>query len=232
MQYVRKLIWCFKFSVLILQSQKRGAEDNMTEPEKEDLKNRIILFSLDKFMKDSVASVRMDDIAAEMGISKRTLYELFSSKEQLVLGCVLHVHAEVEADMKRRIGETSDIITVSMTCFSMLIKMSKSISYHNFDNIDKFPAIKKFIEEKNRLTLTRVRSFLNTGIREGLFRNDINPEVVVKTVEILIYHMVADRTEKDLTLEDLVYSIILVELRGIATPKGLELIEKFDISNI
>lgn len=183
-------------------------------------------------MKDSVANVRMDDIAADMGISKRTLYELFSSKEQLVLGCVLHVHAEVESDMKRRVGESSDIITVSMTCFSMLIKMSKSISCRNFENIDKFPTIKDFIVEKNRQTLARVREFLNTGIRDGLFRSDINPEVVVKTVEILISHMVANDEEKDLTLEDLVYSIILVELRGIATPKGLELIEKFDISNI
>jgi len=200
--------------------------------DRDELKSRVVLFSLEKFMADSVSNVRMDDISAEMGISKRTLYELFESKEQLLLACILHIHRKVESDMQTRLQNQDDIISVSMLHFAFLLKTSKSVSTGFFEQIDKYPMIKSYFDERNRTMMGRVRSYLELGVKQGVFRSDINFSVVMKTIEILIQYMISNRYTLDFTMEDMVYSMILVEMRGISTQKGLALIEQFDINNI
>ena len=53
-----------------------------------DAKNRIVECSLKMFLEKGIKSITMDMIAAELAISKRTIYEYFENKEQLVLSCL------------------------------------------------------------------------------------------------------------------------------------------------
>ncbi len=200
--------------------------------DRDELKNRVVLFSLEKFMAESVSNVRMDDISAEMGISKRTLYELFESKEQLLFACIRYVHQKIEQEMRIRLLRHDDIISISMLHFAFLLKTSKSVSCGFFEQIEKYPAIKSYFDERNRNMMVSVQSYIELGVKQGVFRSDINLAVIMKTVDILIQYLINNRHTLEFSMEDLVYSMILVELRGISTQKGLDLIEKFDINNI
>ena len=61
----------------------------LTRKQKEEvLRERIVSVALKAFLKEGIRAITMDDVASLMGISKRTLYELFPDKEQLVLSCV------------------------------------------------------------------------------------------------------------------------------------------------
>lgn len=57
---------------------------------RENLKTRILETSMQLFKQKGIRAVKMDDIATEMGISKRTLYEIYSNKEDLLYECVKH----------------------------------------------------------------------------------------------------------------------------------------------
>ena len=55
---------------------------------RENLRNKILNTAMTLFKQRGIKAVRMDDIATEMGISKRTLYEIYSNKEDLLYECV------------------------------------------------------------------------------------------------------------------------------------------------
>ena len=57
------------------------------------LKDRIVAESTNLFVRNGVKSVRMDDIASRLGVSKRTIYELFGDRESLIVECVRHFYA-------------------------------------------------------------------------------------------------------------------------------------------
>ena len=59
-----------------------------------ELKERIIATATEAFTTKGIKSITMDDIAAALGISKRTLYEVFVDKESLLKDCILTVQAE------------------------------------------------------------------------------------------------------------------------------------------
>ena len=64
--------------------------DNMKEhPQRLELRERIIDTALNSFATHGIKSITMDDIAAALGISKRTLYEVFADKESLLKECIL-----------------------------------------------------------------------------------------------------------------------------------------------
>ena len=66
--------------------------DNMKEhPQRLELRERIIDTALNSFATHGIKSITMDDIAAALGISKRTLYEVFSDKETLLMECILPI---------------------------------------------------------------------------------------------------------------------------------------------
>ena len=56
---------------------------------RKDLKERILVTSMRAFKEHGIRSVRMDDIATTLGISKRTIYEIYSNKEELLLDGIM-----------------------------------------------------------------------------------------------------------------------------------------------
>lgn len=73
----------------------------------EDYKKKIVETALQMFNSRGCKGVTMDDIAQELHISKRTLYETFANKEELLAECVMGMHEEVEA-MHRNFFEKVD----------------------------------------------------------------------------------------------------------------------------
>ena len=85
--------------------------DNMKEhPQRLELRERIIDTALNSFATHGIKSITMDDIAAALGISKRTLYEVFSDKETLLMECLLKAQREGDAYVKDVYGKGFECI--------------------------------------------------------------------------------------------------------------------------
>ena len=75
-----------------------------------ELREKIIIAAGELFAKDGIRSVTMDDIAASFGISKRTLYELFSDKEALLIDCIRMEMELEEVYMREQAAQSYNVL--------------------------------------------------------------------------------------------------------------------------
>lgn len=166
----------------------------MTPPQKE----RIIDQAMQMFATQGIKSVRMDDIAQHLGVSKRTLYELFGDKEGLLY---LAMERYFQRDRQRWTELTANARNVLEAMFMVLAQvMDKAeVSSRMMDNLKKFyPAVHDKLTregmEKNRRSL---RGMLDQGIVDGLFVDNINIDLAIS---VLYYTASALVARKELML--------------------------------
>lgn len=187
----------------------------MTPPQK----GRIIDQAMQMFVSQGIKSVRMDDIAQQLGVSKRTLYEMFGDKEGLLY---LAMERYSERNRQRWNELTADAHDVLEAMFMVLGEV--------MDNLRKFyPAVHdKLMREGMVKNRTSLRSMLEQGIEAGLFVNNFNIDL---SISVLYYTASAIVTRRELMLPDgmsereAFVQIISNFFRGISTAKGLQLID-------
>lgn len=140
----------------------------MTPPQK----GRIIDQAMQMFVSQGIKSVRMDDIAQQLGVSKRTLYEMFGDKEGLLY---LAMERYSERNRQRWNELTADAHDVLEAMFMVLgeVMDNAEVSRRMMDNLRKFyPAVHdKLMREGMVKNRTSLRSMLEQGIEAGLFVN-------------------------------------------------------------
>lgn len=158
----------------------------MTPPQKE----RIIDQAMHMFVSQGIKSVRMDDIAQQLGVSKRTLYEMFGDKEGLLY---LAMERYSERNRQRWNELTADARNVLEAMFMVLGEV--------MDNLRKFyPAVHdKLMREGMVKNRTSLRSMLEQGIEAGLFVNNFNIDL---SISVLYYTASAIVTRRELMLPD------------------------------
>ena len=196
-----------------------------------DIKKRIIKDARYLFITFGIRSVTMDTIAEEIGMSKRTIYENFKDKDDLLKQCI-----EVAMSNHRDISE--DIINNSENIIEATFKFIKnSISIINKINPLFFFDIKKYypelfvqkIKESDIRSHNRIAELLKRGIKEDLFRSDINVEIVTKLI-LEQFKMLSNNElfpSEKFSKIDVFENIVINFIRGISTKKGLQLIEEY-----
>ncbi len=192
-------------------------------------KERILREAADMFLEEGIKSVRMDDIAMRLGVSKRTLYEMFSDKSDLLeqsLGCYFERKRD---EMEAR---TKDAANVFEEIFLILDAM-KSDDRRGvlIGNLKKFyPEIHRRIEEEaHKFSDREFDRLLDRGIQQGLLLPDMNKELAMVT---LTYTMTALFDQKHrlrkhdgVSLQMTFEYVIVNFFRGLATHKGIEIID-------
>ncbi len=182
------------------------------------------------FLDEGIKSVRMDDIAVRLGVSKRTLYEMFSDKSDLLeqsLGCYFE---QKQREMEER---TKGAANVFEEIFIIMDSM-KHGDHHKvlIGNLKKFyPEIHRRIEEEaQRFSCREFDRLLDRGMEQGLLVADMNKELAMVT---LTYTMAALFDQKHrvvpmvegVSLQMAFEYVIVNFFRGLATHKGLEVID-------
>ncbi len=190
-----------------------------------EIRPEIVRTALSMFVRSGIGAVRMDDIAAVLSISKRTLYEIFSSKENLLVEC-LELHTSiVRKTMEEELSKGKDVLSVALKYIELIMtEVSKSGNAFVSD-IDKYPKFKEKMELHVAETHNNLRGFLEAGINQGVFRDDICVDVVCKAFVSISRLLCEERSANRVSLDSLLDSTIVVLLRGIATEAGLA---KFD----
>ncbi|HDR52947.1 MAG TPA: TetR/AcrR family transcriptional regulator [Mariniphaga anaerophila] len=195
-----------------------------------EIRERIIEEATRQFLQYGVRNVTMDGIAASLGMSKRTVYELFKDKTSLVHSC-LEVLAEKHKSKNEEIQHSSK--NVIETIFSFMqegIKAMNAINPVFFRDLEKlYPKTwdnLRMENEKEALSLSQ--ELLHKGISEGLFRQEINISIVAKLfyqqMNLLADEKIFPRNEYNYS--DVFQSLTINFMRGISTTKGIELIDK------
>ncbi len=143
------------------------------------MKDNIIDMALNLFRRNGIRNVTMDMVAAEVGISKRTLYEYFQAKDSLVEACLTK-----ELDRRRQMA--SEIISSSnhivetyiLFTWNYILELRRTHYLFMQDIRRLYPGTlcKQAYDFESHLK-NKVASFVRQGQQEGVFRKDINPEL-------------------------------------------------------
>ncbi|MDR2682321.1 MAG: TetR/AcrR family transcriptional regulator [Dysgonamonadaceae bacterium] len=194
-----------------------------------ELKDRIVREASALFFTKGVKSMTMSDVANELGISKRTLYEVFRDKEELIETCVRRHLEKVDREIGALAAHSEDVIDTLMRVYAKNLRNVQNTSKSVLHDLKKYHAsIYQKIECRQKEGLMAFVPLFNKGIKQGLIREDVNFEILTWLLKAQFKALMDDEfipTDKYST-EEFTRAIILNFIRGIATPAGNEKVDK------
>lgn len=182
------------------------------------------------FIKLGFKSVTMDDIASELGISKKTIYQFFKNKNELVHEASLYVYEKISSGIdcicslgKNAIEEMIDI----KDFVNQYLQDEKNAALYQLSKF--YPKTFKFIRKKEfeKMQDCVVRNMTN-GISQGLYRREINLSFItriyfqgvfaIKDIDVFPQDEFESKSLQELYLD--------YHLRALVTPEGLKILEK------
>lgn len=200
---------------------------------KKEIQENIISTALSLFIEHGIKEVKMDDIATRLSISKRTIYEIFKDKEQLLLEALKLQQERMRLKGKEIIRTSSHVLEIILKLYSLYFKLIKEFPRNFFYEMEKYPEICKLQREKEKKNAKKFIAWMELGRQQGLFREDANFEIMMFILNrdlktIFDVKMQTGHSElSNYTPSELGRSLILFYLRGISTHKGQEIIEEF-----
>lgn len=183
------------------------------------------------FVRYGIKSVRMDDVAEKLGISKRTLYEIFGDKESLLTECVRFYMAEIE---RRKNEKLSQICNIIEEVFVMMDSWDTEaeMTYNLMASVRKFyPKIYACVaEEEAEKGYAELKTKLEKSIEDGFLLGSINYDLAISILSYSIYGIFSNRDLKlpsNVSEVEAFKYVVTYFLRGIATEKGIRMIDEF-----
>lgn len=142
------------------------------------IKERIILAAFEQFSQYGIKSISMDYIARSIGISKRTIYDYFSDKEELLTEGINYYNRQRKLLLIQIYKETTSVLDAMLSFYAKVMSNPRWYSKKFYDDLQKFPkAIQKLEEEKNVFSQECLHLFTK-GIEEGDFLKEVNYDIV------------------------------------------------------
>lgn len=197
----------------------------------ESLKERIVGEAMRMFVEQGIKSVRMDDIAHSLGVSKRTLYELFDDKEELLYLAMHRYFSERQEQTAIAMDNASDVLKALFEALNQILD-NTSASTRLVYNLKKFyPEVnRRLMSEGNEKNIVVFRNMLEKGVQQGLFITDFNFDLAISTLFHAASGLIHSREiimPAGMNERDAFVQIIGTFFRGISTRKGLELVDEY-----
>ncbi len=147
-----------------------------------DNKERILAKSSELFMQYGIRSVSMDDIASAMGMSKKTIYQYFVDKDELVNEVIKVILADNEQNCTHDCIVAENAVDEMMKAIEMMEEMFRTMNPSVLFDLKKYhpKAFSIFEKHKSEYLYTIIRDNLTRGIREELYRPDLNIDIIAR----------------------------------------------------
>ena len=192
---------------------------------KKGLRARIIEAAMNAFRERGIRSVTMDDVAAELGISKRTLYEIFDKKEDLLFEGVKEMHETRTARMEVKLAHCENVMEIILAVYKIKVEDFRRTNPLFYADMVKYPQVGRYLAQQNQLMSSKTKQFIERGVEEGYFRSDVNYELVGRLFDALGKYVVESRLYQQYSIEDIFHGLIFVSLRGMCTEQGVRVLD-------
>ncbi len=194
---------------------------------RQELREKILRTADCMFKREGIRSVRMDDIATRLSISKRTLYELYKNKEDLLLECVKMDKDDFAKRMQDYAMTAENEIDIVVTFFRYKLADFDNINPQFFDDINKYSKVKDFLRQHHASQQASSYSFLRRCVERGFFAPGINFNIIQDISDNFVESKIAESLSRKYTLRDIFLNFFVVLLRGFCTEKGLILLDRY-----
>lgn len=197
----------------------------------DDPKLRTILEgTVELFYEFGIRNLNMDDISRSLGISKKTLYQYVKSKEDLIEK-LFHLDAlkwdnEFSKIKIEELNAIEILLKASLMVFDEMGRLNPKLKFE----LKKYyePIYNEFMVNKQNHIFMQISKNIQKGIKEGLYRGDVNVELVAG----LYVRNLVDMHNKDycfienITFDQVFEVMFENHIRAISTPEGIAYFEK------
>lgn len=194
---------------------------------RQQLKSRILEAASKEFMREGIKAVKMDDIASKLSISKRTLYEIYENKEQLLMACVQERHRQTDEHMEAYCSNGDhNVIDTLKEFYRWQLVLTPTINPIYFAEVHKYPKVVKWLAGQHRSVEDRSMLFFQKGVAEGFFRSDVNYKLINQLGNACMEYIMKNKLYEDYDMGDLFTNVTMLFIRGFCTPKGIQMLEE------
>lgn len=192
-------------------------------------RERIIEHAAWQFLDNGIKNITMDELAEQLGMSKRTIYEFFKDKKELVMESMNFL-------TKKRSAIHKEVYETAENSFDALLKLYKAnqeglikISRKFADDLKKyFPEANQNREESKKKIHDGLLITFQKAMDEGFILKSLNPSVLSYLLTEEIFYILDENQFKDkLKFMEIYETMCLTFFRGIATNKGREIINRY-----
>lgn len=194
---------------------------------KQELKGKILETAMQEFVTRGIRKVKMDDIARMLGISKRTLYEIYKDKEAILFEGVKKSEEEMDAHL-RAFAETPThtVMDIIIEFYHLQMDNLSKINPLFFTQLYKYPEISAYLDLRRKSRENNAMLFYEKGVSEGYFREDVTFGIVNAVGFSAMQYVMSNQLYKQYSLDEIFRNIFFLIIRGFCTPKGLEVVDK------
>jgi TetR/AcrR family transcriptional regulator, cholesterol catabolism regulator len=201
-------------------------ESNFSDPKFVELMDKIVAM----FFEFGIRNLNMDDISRNLGISKKTLYQYVKSKEDLIEKLFYYDEMKWDIEMsKLKIDEMNAIeilLQVSLRVFEEMGQFDPKLKFE----LKKYyePIFQQFLVRKQNHIFSQISKNIEKGIAEGIYRSDVNIELVAGLYvrNLVMMHNNDFCIDANITFEEVFQVLFENHIRAISTPEGIAYFEK------
>lgn len=196
-----------------------------------DILTKILSASIELFKQYGFKPVTMDDIARRAGISKKTLYQHFANKQEIVNESVVWYKGKITDNCRQVIDESDNAIDAMLRTQVMMDQTYKQMNPAALMEMQRyFPeAYNSFRDMLQEVDVAMIRDNINLGIADGLYRAEVNADLMARfrleTSLIMFQPNLLVNERYDLLFVS--HEICEHFLYGIMTAKGEKIYQKY-----
>ena len=196
-----------------------------------DTKQRIQKAAHDLVMQYGIRSVSMDDIAANLGMSKKTIYQYFKDKDELVEAVVEEVISTNQCACKADIDRSENAVHEIFLVMEMMAEMFKTMNPFILHDMQKYhpSAFSKFKKHKNEFLYNVCTQNLLRGVKEELYREELAVDILCRYRVETMFIPFSPEFQQSLkhSLGKIEEEILMHFLFGLVSQKGYKQIIKY-----
>ena len=192
---------------------------------KKNLRGVILDTAIQAFAQKGIRVVKMDDVAAALGISKRTLYEIFETNEILLFESIKKYYAERQEYAREKTQRCKNVMEVLVAIYRIKVDEFRKTNPQFYADLDMYPKVGRFLNQQNLQMRTDMLKFMDRGIYEGYFRDDVNYELAWRLFDALGKYVMVNQLYRQYTIEEIFQNLVFVTMRGLCTEKGIKALD-------
>jgi AcrR family transcriptional regulator len=189
---------------------------------RQELRNKILKTASEQFRAKGLKAVKMDDIAGILSISKRTMYEIYENKEQLLMESVKEDHQKFDEQMQAYIDSGNrHVIDIILAFYRLKMNALSKVNPLYYSELQRYPEIIQWMEQKHQQHEHKKQLFFKQGIEEGYFRPDADYELLCKVSSGTMNYIMENQLYKQYDPKEIFRNVSMLFLRGLCTLKGI-----------
>ncbi len=197
-----------------------------------DIRTRIIDGAADLLKTYGLKTVTMDSLAGHLGMSKRTIYEVFEDKDELLIEVLKQMAKKQQDLMEKILKESGNALIALFRLMEINIDFFQNTSPVFQAELKKYhyEVLMKKYDKCDMPDFRNNQQIIDRGIKEKLFRKDINSDLANRCLYSLVRSVLDFELYpfENFTRKEVIKQSVINYLRGISTQEGLELINSLE----